>query len=191
MSSLVEGRRTALIVLVPEAEPAVSQLRVELDPVAQLGVPAHVSVLFPFVPAAEIDEDVVTRTSALFRSVPGFLHNLVHTDWFGDEVLWLASDSSREFRSLTSQVWTAFPAYPPYEGQFDDVVPHLTIADRASVETMRAAERAIQSHLPISAVAREVTLMVEQSSGRWNAAIPFALGDPVVPFQPVEIDPSD
>jgi len=173
----MEGRRTALIVVVPEAETAVSQLRFELDPVARLGVPAHVSVLFPFVPAAKIDEDVVARTAALFQSVPVFQHNLFRSNWFGDEVLWLAPDASEEFRSLTSRVVEAFPAYPPYEGQFDDVVPHLTIADRGPVEAMQAAERAVQGHLPISAIARAVTLMIEQSSGDWEAAASFALDD--------------
>jgi hypothetical protein len=166
-----------LVVLVPEAETAVSRLRLELDPVARLGVPAHVSVLYPFLPAAKIDEDVVAQTAALLRAVPAFAHNLVRSDWFGDQVLWLAPDAGAEFRALTARVWTAFPAYPPYGGQFDDVVPHLTVADRGPVETMRAAEQAIQSHLPISAIARAVTLMVEQPSGLWNAAMSFALDD--------------
>jgi hypothetical protein len=173
----VEGRRTALVVLVPEAETAVGRLRLELDPVARLGVPAHVSVLYPFMPAAAIDENVTARTAALFRSTPAFAHKLFRSDWFGERVLWLAPDASEEFRLLTARVWRAFPSYPPYGGQFDDVVPHLTIADRGPVETMRAAEQAIQSHLPISAVARAVSLMVEQPSGLWNAAMSFALDD--------------
>lgn len=91
----MKARRTALSVLVPEAEPAVSQLREQLDPVARLGVPAHVSAPVPFVPAANIDEAVVARTAALFRSVPGFRHNLVRTAWFGDEVLWVAPRNCR------------------------------------------------------------------------------------------------
>lgn len=177
----MEGRRTALIVVVPEAETAVSQLRFELDPVARHGVPAHVSVLFPFLPAAGIDEAEMAQTAELFRSAAAFKYNLVRSDWFADEVLWLALDASGEFRSLTSLVWTAFPAYPPYEGRFDDVVPHLTVADHGPVDAMRAAEQAVQSHLPISATAQAVTLMVEQASGHWKAAASFALNDPAVP----------
>jgi 2'-5' RNA ligase len=166
-----------LIVVVPEAETAVSQFRCRLDPVAQLGVPAHVSVLFPFMPAPEIDNDVVARLAALFRAAPAFKYYFVRTDWFGDEVLWLAPDASEEFRSLTSLVWSAFPAYPPYEGKFDDVVPHLTIADRGSVEEMQAAEQTVQGYLPIRAVTCAVTLMVEQPSGRWESAESFSLSD--------------
>jgi 2'-5' RNA ligase len=129
------------MVVVAEAEPAVAQLRRQLDPVARLGVPAHVTVLFPFIPASEIQGAVMVRLAALFRTVPAFTHNFVRTAWFGDEVLWLGSDAAQVFRSLTQLVWTAFPAYPPFEGQFDDVVPHLTIADHAPRGEMQAAER--------------------------------------------------
>jgi len=45
--------------------------------------------------------------------MPAFTHNFTRTGWFGDEVLWLASDADQVFRSLTELVWTAFPAYPP------------------------------------------------------------------------------
>lgn len=171
------GSRSALVVLVGEAEPAVGELRHELDPVAQLGVPAHVTVLFPFTPSEEITHDVLLRLATLFRTVPTFQHSFVRTEWFGNDVLWLASDADAAFRSLTGMVADAFPNHPPYEGQFDDVVPHLTIADRGRMDAMRAAERKVQPHLPIHASTRAVTLLVEQPSGRWETAESFALAD--------------
>lgn len=169
-------RRSALVVVVGEAEPAVGELRRELDPVARLGVPAHVTVLFPFMPAEEIDDEVMLRLAGLFRTVPSFEHAFVRTAWFGDDVLWLASDADAIFGSLTNLVADAFPDYPPYEGQFDDVVPHLTIADHGRMDAMRAADRAVQPHLPIRTVTRAVTPLVEQPSGRWETAESFALG---------------
>lgn len=175
----MEGRRTALIVLVPEVEEVLSPFRFELDPVARLGVPAHVSVLFPFVPAISIDEDLLARVAAVFRPISVFEYSFSRSDWFGDEVLWLAPDESERFRDLTRRVWTAFPAHPPYEGMFDDIVPHLTVADRGPIDPMREAAVAIQSYLPIRAVARAVTLLVEQASGQWIAGASFALTDPV------------
>jgi 2'-5' RNA ligase len=171
----VTGRRTALVVLVPEAEAVVGRWRLALDPVAQLGVPAHVTVLFPFMPARELSERVVTRLAALFRSTNAFEHSLVRSEWFDDEVLWLAPDAGERFRELTDLVSTAFPEYPPYDGQFDDVVPHLTVADHGPLNEMRAVEQALQDHLPIKATARAITLMVEQRSARWKAAAAFAL----------------
>jgi 2'-5' RNA ligase len=173
----VIGGRTSLLVIVAEAESAVGQLRLQFDPVARLGIPAHLTILFPFMPASEIHDDVISRLAALFHRVPAFKHTFVRTAWFGDEAVWLAPEAADVFRSLTRLVWAAFPAYPPFEGQFDDIVPHVTIADHGALDEMQSAERAVQRHLPISAVTRTVTLMVEQPSGRWEAAESFALNE--------------
>jgi 2'-5' RNA ligase len=155
----------------------VAELRRELDPAALLGVPAHVTVLFPFMPVTEIAEDVLVRLAALFKTVPAFENTFASTSWFGDEVLWLAPEADVVFRSLTRLACEAFPAYPPYAGQFADVVPHLTIADHGPLEAMQVAERTVRRHLPICTVTRAVTLIVEQPSGHWEAARTFALGD--------------
>jgi hypothetical protein len=50
----VTPTQSAVLVPVPEAERAVSRHRARLDAAAALGVPAHVTVLFPFVPPSEI-----------------------------------------------------------------------------------------------------------------------------------------
>jgi hypothetical protein len=56
---------TALIVRVPEAETRVQSLRGRFDPVSRLGVPAHVTVLFPFMAPEHITQDVLERIRAL------------------------------------------------------------------------------------------------------------------------------
>jgi len=61
-------RRSGLIVEVPEAEPAVARWRAQLDPLAAQGVPAHVTVLYPFLPVTEIDGQVRSRLTALFAA---------------------------------------------------------------------------------------------------------------------------
>ena len=48
---------SALLVEVPEAEPLVRQWRMDLDPHAALGVPAHITVLFPFAPPPLISDE--------------------------------------------------------------------------------------------------------------------------------------
>ena len=45
---------SALVVLVPAAEPCVGALRLRYDPVARLGMPAHVTLLHPFVDPREM-----------------------------------------------------------------------------------------------------------------------------------------
>lgn len=167
--------RSGLIVTVPQAEPAVSAWRSQLDPMAALGIPAHLTVLFPFVPPAGIDEATRTTLRELLSSVTTFDFSLVATRWFADTVVWLAPDPDAPFRVLTQAVADAFPAYPPYGGQFPDPVPHLTIADRGPPEAMHAAEQQLQRALPIRSIAGSVTLLTELPTGRWDQTATFFL----------------
>jgi hypothetical protein len=115
--------KSGLIVEVPEAEPADRGPRSRLDGNARLGVPAHITVLSPFVPPAHIDDAVLRRLAGIFVAVPAFEHRLVRTNWFDEDVLWLQPEDDAPFRSLTESVHREFPDYPPFGGQFEDVAP--------------------------------------------------------------------
>ena len=170
------GLQSVLLLEVPEAEPAVARHRERLDANALLGIPAHVTVLFPFMPPEVIGPPVLADLERLFAAVRRFRFELTRIDWFGDEVLWLAPRDPAPFRALTQCVCKAFPAFPPFGGRHDDVIPHLTIGNGHPVKDMRAAGKSVREHLPIEACAAAVTLMTEQSSGgRWARAARFTL----------------
>jgi len=169
--------QTALLVKIPAAEPVVGRHRASLDPSAALGVPAHVTVLFPFVPVSRLGTADLERLSRLFRAVPAFDVRLDHTDWFGTSVIWLAPQDPGPFRDLTARVFAAFPDYPPYGGRFEDAVPHLTIGDNGSMEEMRGAEEQIAGLLPVTDRVTAVTLIAESSrGGQWGSLASFPLG---------------
>jgi 2'-5' RNA ligase len=171
------GPRSGLILEVPEAEPAVRQHRERLDASAPLGIPAHITVIFPFMPPETIDTATLTELEHLFAQVSRFRFRLDHTDWFGDEVLWLAPRDPGPFRALTQRVFQAFPAFPPYDGRFDDVVPHMTIGHGHPLSDLRTAEDSVQAHLPIDGYTTAVTLITRQSAGgHWTKAATFTLG---------------
>ena len=52
----MEPELSAVIVPVPEVEPPVRDLRRELDPSAAGGVPAHVTVMYPFLAPRTVAE---------------------------------------------------------------------------------------------------------------------------------------
>jgi 2'-5' RNA ligase superfamily len=81
---------SALLVTVPAAEPTVARHRSRLDTSAAVGVPAHITVLYPFLPPDLIDADTHATLARLFASVPGFRFTLDRTRWFPGPVLWLA-----------------------------------------------------------------------------------------------------
>jgi 2'-5' RNA ligase len=172
------ARRPAsgLVVEVGEAEPVVGPYRARLDDSATRGVPAHVTVLFPFVPADALGAGTLDRVRAVVAAVPSFGYAFAGTDWFGDEVLWLAPDDPAPFRDLTQRLFAAFPAHPPFGGEFDDVVPHLTVGHRRPQPALEAAEQEIRPLLPVTGTAREVVLLAEDApGGRWARRASFPL----------------
>ena len=62
MSVVVPGAtESAVLALIPAAESVVGPYRMRLDPTARAGVPAHVTVLYPFVPPSSITDDTVAE----------------------------------------------------------------------------------------------------------------------------------
>ena len=187
MSDLISGAgldwETALVVPVPAAEPAVGQHRARLDRAARDGVPAHITVLYPFLPPAGIGESLLASLGDLFAGPRAFAFTLDRVGWFGEHVVWLGPSDPAPFTALTNMVFTAFPSCPPYGGQHSDVIPHLTVGDSGSGLELRNAADLAGSWLPIEAVAAEVVLMAGPRPGtpgippgQWRTIASFSLG---------------
>lgn len=181
------GWQSALLLPVPAAEPAVREHRAVLDGSARDGVPAHVTVLYPFIPPGLIGDAVLASLARLFAGVPAFTFTLDRVSWFGDSVVWLGPRDAGPLRDLIGRAVAAFPAYPRYGGQYDDeVVPHLTIGDRGGPSALRAAADAVRPWLPVDARASEVALMAGPppgnpavAPGQWRLLASFPLAPPI------------
>jgi 2'-5' RNA ligase len=157
-------RRTALIVAVPEAEAFVGEIRRVHDWSASVGVPAHITILFPFAAPDEVDE---RELAAVIGTHPGFDFELSSVERFEDGVTWLRPTPSEPFLALTDAIVRRWPEYPPYEGAHETVIPHLTVAE---------IDVALQLDGPIRAHACEVQLIEETvAGGRWATRAAFAL----------------
>ncbi|HCU94303.1 MAG TPA: hypothetical protein DHU96_16930 [Actinobacteria bacterium] len=170
---------SAVLIPVPEAEQIVGHHRARLDQAATLGVPAHVTVLYPFVAPSAITAATIGVLAEAVASVRAFDCEFHATAWFGEEVVWLAPSPDQPFRALTHAVSAAFPAYLPYGGVYDDVVPHLTVGARSAggVAELRAAEADVLHRLPIRARISRAWLMTGQAApGSWHsvAELPLA-----------------
>src|SRR5688572_15466144 len=91
---------SAVLIVVPPAEPAVAKHRRRFDLAAGWGVPAHITVLYPFVPPSALDDAVLARVGEAVAAVPEFRAELPTTGWFGTDVLWLAPEPAPLFRRL-------------------------------------------------------------------------------------------
>jgi 2'-5' RNA ligase len=172
----IDATETALVVPVPAAEDAVGGYRSRLDPAAAWGVPAHLTVVYPFAPPVRVAALLPALEDAV-RSVAAFDFTLARTAWFGSTVLWLAPEPSEPFRALTSAVERQFPEYPPYRGEFADVVPHLTVGDGGPEADLRAAEEALRPLLPIRARCTAVHLIAGTAAAdSWRTVAELPLG---------------
>lgn len=173
---------SALLVPIPAAEAAVGVHRAKLDLSAREGVPAHITVLYPFLPVGELTDGVLESVRVLMAGIEAFDFTLDRVSWFGSDVVWLGPRDPAPFRSLTEKAFAAFPACPPYGGQYADVVPHLTVGDLGGEDALRLAAAEVSGHLPIAAQATEVILMTGPGPGsaarpgRWRTVATFRLG---------------
>jgi 2'-5' RNA ligase len=156
-------RRTALVVAVPEAEPAVAALRFQHDPSARLGAPAHITIHFPFAPPEAVDENAV---ASLLARRAAFTFELASVEYFGDDVTYLAPRPAAPFHELIEASAARWPEYPLYDGAHEEIVPHLTVG-------LTRLEPRLD--LPIACVARAVTLLEEGDDDLWSERRRFEL----------------
>jgi 2'-5' RNA ligase len=167
---------TALICRVPEIEPFIGHHRQRFDPPARRNVPAHVTVLYPFMAPSLIDAAVLKSLRDIAESVACFDFRLRDIRRFPSS-LYLAPDPGASFEELTHGVHRAFPDYPPFAGKFDVVVPHVTVA-HGDEPQLCEIEVELRIALPGSGVrarCHEVVL-IENTTGIWQPMQTFALG---------------
>ena len=105
---------SALVMLVPEAEPLVKPFRDRYDPSAAAGVPAHITLLYPFRPPGKIDQAMLDGLRGCFQGFASFRFSLAPIRRFPDGVLYLAPDPDEPFRQLVLAIWDRYPETPPY-----------------------------------------------------------------------------
>ena len=168
--------QSAFIVCVPEAEPLVSALRERFDPSAKQGVPAHITILYPFMSPHLVSEQVLADVRRTVSQVASFKFLLSKVGRF-PATTYLAPNPAGPFEELTRRLVERFPAYLPYAGEQERVIPHLTVA-HGNPQQASAAEAQLSAALAgrdgISSTCNEIVLL-ENSSGTWKTMHAFGL----------------
>jgi len=165
--------QTALIVSLAATESLVGAWRQRHDSSAAHGVPAHVTVLYPFIERGRLDDRTIVQLHRLVARHPQFDVSFPRCKRFPG-VLYLEPEPAAPFRDLTAQVVESWPAYPPYGGAYERVVPHLTIAEGVDEATMDRIEAAVSGGLPITTRVTEAVLLTFQRS-RWQPLLSLPL----------------
>ncbi|MEU5217260.1 2'-5' RNA ligase family protein [Streptomyces sp. NPDC020807] len=166
--------QTALVVRVPEAESLVGGWRERCDPSARDGVPAHVTVLFPFLDESLVDAGVRAVLAQVLGSHPAFEVRFARCGRFPG-VLHLSPEPAGPLRRLTETVAARWPEAPPYGGRHADVVPHLTVALGQEDSLLEEIEADLAGRLPFTCRVSSVELIVHDGA-KWQERASFPLG---------------
>jgi hypothetical protein len=171
------GNESAIIIPIPEIETIVRDLRLKYDPAARLGVPAHVTILYPFYPP-ELAIGEIDKLRDIFASIEAFSFSFTEVRRFSGTA-YLHPDKADAFAEITSMVVKTWPTCKPYGGIHSDIhsdiIPHLTVADHADSETLSEVEGSLHSQLPVECFAREGWLLTSDHAGMWSKKAAFAM----------------
>jgi len=167
------GRQSAILIPVAQAEQLVGPHRMEHDPVAASGVPAHVTLIVPWLPPDDITDADLKELGDTVQGFGAFDFRLARVCWFGRAVLWLAPEPVEPFVKLTGILAGQFGT-APYEDEFDEVIPHLTVAHASDGVELGPVAEQLEAGLPVECRASEVWVMV--GDGRtWSVRAAYPL----------------
>jgi 2'-5' RNA ligase len=168
---------TAIVVPVPEAEAAVDLLRRRHTADGAEAMPAHITLLYPFCDSELLDSGLLDQIGSALASFAPFDDELSGVGRFErpvETVLWLAPTSAAPFVAMTDVLTAEFPEHPPYGGEFESIVPHLTVAVTGDQDLLRRIEADLARRLPIRIRVQEVALYEHAAAG-WRARASWCL----------------
>jgi hypothetical protein len=121
-------------VLAPEAEALVRPFRDRCDPSAAVGVPARVTLLYPFKPPDEIGSTVLDNLRRAFARFAPFPFALVSIRRCVAEVSYLVPEPAEPLSSTGVRELGLVSG--PYGGKWSDIVLHLSVARPAARRVM-------------------------------------------------------
>jgi 2'-5' RNA ligase len=158
--------------------------RAQLEPVREefhadsvaIGIPLHVTLLYPFAPPNKVDEVALTDLFVKFDAFTLTLRGVA--TW--PLVVYAIPEPREQLLAMMHALFDQYPEYPPYDGEIAEPEPHATLSELApteSIEEVAAAIRAkTESFFPITCEVRDVALLEEDEADRWRERRRFPLG---------------
>jgi len=153
---------------------ALDRIRRGDDRAAASGAPPHITLLFPFLPVTQLRPTVRQALAEVAAGVDPFEVRFARVGRFPGAI-YLVPEPSAPFAALTAAIVARFPDYQPYEGAFDEVVPHLTLVESPTAPLDRIADAAAR-YLPFDRPVTAIEVLVEETDGRWRSLWRIRLG---------------
>lgn len=166
---------TGIIIVAPHEIQAIAvPLLQRYAPDTSVRVPAHITLLFPFVPVERLAEAAV-KLREICAQIQPFKITLQGYDSFPG-VAFMNPVNPSPIQAVFRKIYAAFPECPPYGGQFGhDLHPHMTVGEFASEAEQKAA--VLPDYAPVTFRAERLHLVY----GPIDAALPWIIYD-VIPL---------
>jgi 2'-5' RNA ligase len=168
---------TAIVVPFHDMPAVVAAHRRALTTDGADGMPPHVTLLYPFADDADLTEGEIERLRRALGPFAPFDVALTRFARFHahPSVLYLEPEPVEVFLGMITALSGAFPAFPPFGGIHETVIPHLTLAYSDDDAALDVVEVEVGRHLPIHARVAEVAVM-EYGGDAWRPRERIALG---------------
>ena len=155
--------------------PALARVRRRWDYAAQTGIGPHVTILFPFLPSADLGPRERAELAAMAGGVAAFDVRFHRVRRLPD-LVWVQPEPAVPFADLTAAVVARWPSHPPYEGAFDIVIPHLTVVE-SDVADLDTIETLARRSTPFTGRAQRMELWCQDGTARWRTRwrMPFGV----------------
>jgi 2'-5' RNA ligase superfamily len=141
-------------------------------------IPFSLTLLYPWLPAAEVTDDELEELRSFFAARPPLEFELTHVTEFPGLVAYAAPEPDDELRSTMRALWAKYPQCPPYGRPGSDPAPHATLTRYANPEnaTFEQARERVEPLLPARCVVTEATLQDEYEPDRMRIRATFPFG---------------
>ena len=139
--------KSALVVLPPKwVWPSIQSIRRRYDRKIRRW-PPHITLVYPFFPAADSEKIAAKLTSALVHlpSQKVFLTTLCHFTHRRSYTLWLTPEPKPFFQRLSDFLYQLFPSHSEQRQYPQGFTPHLSVGNFKSYKELEEAKKWIQA----------------------------------------------
>ena len=138
-------------------------------------MPAHVTLLYPFVGWEELDPSIGRKIASIAARRTAFDYTMIGPERWPDTV-YVAVEPVEPFIRLHADLAAAFPEYPIYGEASDfEFRPHITVAEGRSVDDAMTMHEAAWSALPLGARAESLDV-IATNEAKWHLVWRVPLG---------------